>query len=226
MTKKPKEDVRRKILDTAEILFAQQGFDATGINQIAKTAGITKSLIYYYFKSKDEILSELFQEFVHQSIEKKKQITDMTWKKDSKYDVNTILKDYTLPFLMSQKNIIKIAFTESVKEAPTTPHINIFRYFDQNFKAGNEIAGQYGIEADKEIAYLSGFFLFWMPLFSFVIFSDEWCDYYHCELESVIDLFVTAYGKMYETLFGLRGEQAHFNQIFKFNNQNSLGGGK
>ncbi|MCK9484680.1 MAG: TetR/AcrR family transcriptional regulator, partial [Candidatus Marinimicrobia bacterium] len=50
MTRKSKEDIKQKILDTAETLFAQQGFDATGIDQIAKTAGITKSLIYYYFK--------------------------------------------------------------------------------------------------------------------------------------------------------------------------------
>jgi hypothetical protein len=35
---------------------------------------------------------------------------------------------------MKHQDIIKIAFAESLKETSATPHINIFRYFDQNFR--------------------------------------------------------------------------------------------
>jgi AcrR family transcriptional regulator len=83
MTRKPKEGVRQKILNTAEMLFARYGFDATGIELIAKTAGITKSLIYYYFNSKDEILSNLFQDFTAESIKIKKYIIRNTMSKKS-----------------------------------------------------------------------------------------------------------------------------------------------
>jgi AcrR family transcriptional regulator len=200
MTRKPKEGVRQKILNTAEMLFARYGFDATGIELIAKTAGITKSLIYYYFNSKDEILSNLFQDFTAESIKIKKYITDNTIADNSQYNVEKILKEQTLPFLMSHKDIIKIAFTESVKEAPVTPHLNIFQYFDQNFQTGFELVDQYNIQYNKEFANLNGFFLFWAPLFSFIIFSDEWCEYYHCDLESVTNLFIAEYSKMYQLL--------------------------
>jgi hypothetical protein len=101
---------------------------------------------------------------------------------------------------MSHKDIIKIAFTESVKEAPVTPHLNIFQYFDQNFQTGFELVDQYNIQYNKEFANLNGFFLFWAPLFSFIIFSDEWCEYYHCDLESVTNLFIAEYSKMYQLL--------------------------
>ena len=161
MTRKTKENAKQKILDTAETLFASRGFDATGIDLIAKTAGITKSLIYYYFKSKDDILSELFQGFSNESIKIKKYITDNTLVDNSINNVEKILKEHSLPFLMSHKDIIKIAFTESVKEAPVTPHLNIFRYFDQNFQASYKLADQYDVQYNPDFANLNGFFLFW-----------------------------------------------------------------
>ncbi|HDP68679.1 MAG TPA: TetR/AcrR family transcriptional regulator [Candidatus Marinimicrobia bacterium] len=209
MSRKPREDVRKKILDTAESLFAQKGFDSTGIDLIAKTAGITKSLIYYYFESKDEILSKLFQDFISESIEIKKYITDNTMADNSQFNIEKILKDHTLPFLLSHKDIIKIAFTESVKDAPVTPHLNIFQYFDQNFQANFKLADQYDIQYNKEFANLNGFFLFWAPLFSFVIFSDEWCDYYQCDLASVTALFVSEYAKMYKLLINPKSKNGH-----------------
>lgn len=45
-----------KILQAAIGLFAQNGFHATSISQIAETAGVSKGLSYNYFKSKDELL--------------------------------------------------------------------------------------------------------------------------------------------------------------------------
>jgi AcrR family transcriptional regulator len=44
------------ILDTAEELFAQKGFDATSIDEITTSLGIAKGTFYLYFKSKDDIL--------------------------------------------------------------------------------------------------------------------------------------------------------------------------
>jgi len=207
MTKKPKENVRRKILDTAEILFAQQGFDATGIDLIAKTAGITKSLIYYYFKSKEEILSELFQAFFSQSIDVKARITRILVTDSQNYDIEKILAEHTIPFLMEHKDIIKIAVAESLKEVAVTPHVNIFKYFDQNFQAAADLVNQYGIQYNRDISDLSGFFLFWAPLFSFVIFCDEWCEYYHCDLDNITILFVATYAQMYRNMVNLKFEK-------------------
>ncbi len=43
----------RSILDVAETLFAEKGFDATSLNDIAKQAGSSKANIFHHFKSKE-----------------------------------------------------------------------------------------------------------------------------------------------------------------------------
>ena len=55
----PKTDgykTRQKILQEAEDLFSEKGFNGTSIDMIAKAAGINKGLIYYHFKNKHDIL--------------------------------------------------------------------------------------------------------------------------------------------------------------------------
>lgn len=53
---------RAKILETALELFAQQGFEATSVRQIAQTAGVAQGLLYNYFASKEELLATIVQQ--------------------------------------------------------------------------------------------------------------------------------------------------------------------
>nr|WP_280336515.1 TetR/AcrR family transcriptional regulator [Nocardia wallacei] len=57
-------DARQLIQDAAENLFAAQGFDATATAAIATSAGVPKGLVFYYFPTKDSILSALMAERV------------------------------------------------------------------------------------------------------------------------------------------------------------------
>jgi len=58
----PPVDKRRQILDAAIRVFARQGFHSTRVSDIADEAGVAYGLVYHYFKSKDEVLNELFTE--------------------------------------------------------------------------------------------------------------------------------------------------------------------
>ncbi len=62
MAKAPPIDKRRQILDAAIRVFARQGFHSTRVSDIADEAGVAYGLVYHYFKSKDEVLNELFNE--------------------------------------------------------------------------------------------------------------------------------------------------------------------
>ena len=62
MAKAPPIDRRRQILDAAVQVFAQEGFHACRVSDIAREAGVAHGLIYHYFDSKDEVLNELFVE--------------------------------------------------------------------------------------------------------------------------------------------------------------------
>ena len=44
-----------RILSTARDAFADQGFDGARLDNIAKAAGVTKQLVYHYFKTKEEL---------------------------------------------------------------------------------------------------------------------------------------------------------------------------
>ncbi len=50
-----------KLVDAALCLFATQGYEATSIRAIASEAGMSLGLLYNYFKSKDELLEEIFR---------------------------------------------------------------------------------------------------------------------------------------------------------------------
>ncbi len=49
------EATRKAILDAAEELFVAQGPAQTPTSQVARQAGVTKSLIHHHFSSKDEL---------------------------------------------------------------------------------------------------------------------------------------------------------------------------
>lgn len=60
---------RQAILDAAEQLFIQRGFELTRIDDLARVAGIGKGTVYSYFTSKEAILLELISFFrigIHQ----------------------------------------------------------------------------------------------------------------------------------------------------------------
>lgn len=46
---------REQILDAAEVLFARKGFEPTTIKEIGAAAGQNPALLYYYFRSKEEL---------------------------------------------------------------------------------------------------------------------------------------------------------------------------
>ncbi len=50
-----KDDIRNKILDISEKLFIKNGYDNTSLKQISEKSYISKSNIYRYFSSKEEI---------------------------------------------------------------------------------------------------------------------------------------------------------------------------
>lgn len=54
-----KDDIRNKILETAQRLFIKRGYENTSLKQIAEKCNISKSNIYRYFSSKEEIYEAL-----------------------------------------------------------------------------------------------------------------------------------------------------------------------
>lgn len=52
---------QQEILNAAEKLFEEKGFDGTSVRDIAKEANVNLAMISYYFGSKDKLLEALFE---------------------------------------------------------------------------------------------------------------------------------------------------------------------
>lgn len=46
-------NVRQRLLDAALQLFSSKGYAATSVRELVETAGVTKPVLYYYFKNKE-----------------------------------------------------------------------------------------------------------------------------------------------------------------------------
>ena len=53
---------RKRLLDTALVLFAQHGIVETPLSAIAREAGVTPAMLHYYFKTRDQLLDVLIEE--------------------------------------------------------------------------------------------------------------------------------------------------------------------
>ncbi len=51
-----KERRRAEILDAAETLYAAKGWDALTVDQVARSARLSRALVYVYFRDKEELL--------------------------------------------------------------------------------------------------------------------------------------------------------------------------
>lgn len=57
-------DTVNRILDAAEVLFAERGFTETSLRTITSTAGVNLAAVNYHFGSKKELIQAVFERFL------------------------------------------------------------------------------------------------------------------------------------------------------------------
>lgn len=67
-------DKQIKIIEVAETLFAEKGFDGTSIREIAKDASINIAMVSYYFGSKEQLLESII---LHRATDIKLQLDNL-----------------------------------------------------------------------------------------------------------------------------------------------------
>jgi AcrR family transcriptional regulator len=60
------EERKKEIMDTAAQFFMTKGYEETSVNMIVEHLNIAKGTFYYYFKSKEEILGAILEEYLEQ----------------------------------------------------------------------------------------------------------------------------------------------------------------
>ncbi len=175
-------------------LFSKKGYEGTGIDKIASNVGISKSVIYYYFKNKKEILQTLMNNILQEFQEVKKN-QDM-----DKYIVNAknidskyveSLFDKLLIFLESRKNILKIILMQSIKESDFVPLINVI---DQGIKDFDFPKAKISKNEVDELL-VEEFFMVLLPLINYVVFKDKWANHFKLNKNTVRKNFIKSYNR-------------------------------
>lgn len=66
---KPAEVRRDELLDTAQRLFARQGYEATSVNQIIAAVCVSKGAFYHHFAAKEDLMTALAERHARRTTE-------------------------------------------------------------------------------------------------------------------------------------------------------------
>jgi AcrR family transcriptional regulator len=105
-------DKQMQIMETAETLFAEKGFNGTSVRDIADKAGVNLAMISYYFGSKDKLLEALFSyrgEYIKLTLESMIQNKDL-----SSWEKMNMLIDHFINKVTSQQCFSRIMAREQV----------------------------------------------------------------------------------------------------------------
>lgn len=73
-----KEDRPQEITEAAMAAFAEKGYAATKVEEVARRAGVSKGLLYLYFKTKEDLFKAVIRSVVTPRIDKLVGIIDAT----------------------------------------------------------------------------------------------------------------------------------------------------
>ena len=105
------------IINTAEKLFAVNGFDGTSVRDIAQEAGVNVAMISYYFGSKEKLMEAVFEERTN-NIRIKVENLLQNEKLTNLEKVNILIDDYVDKFI-HQQEFHKIMIREQLIEKDT-----------------------------------------------------------------------------------------------------------
>ncbi len=120
-----------KIIETAEKLFADKGFDGTSVRDIADEAGINVAMISYYFGSKEKLLEALFTYRAEDTTVKLEGM--LKNKEQSPMEKVNMLIEYYIEKFHNQSSFHKIMSREQVtiKHSATSELIHRFKKHNQ-----------------------------------------------------------------------------------------------
>lgn len=183
---------RQRILDAAREVFAEKGFDGARVDEIAKRAKANKSLIYYYFESKDRILAELIKESVDELLAFKD-----IYLKDLHVDYigsdqYKKVVDMLFDLLESKKDIIRIIAIEGLKGG--SEDYSVFQFIDPVMQDSQERVRKMGFTGiDNRKFCLFSIFTGMIPIMMFVSLKDKWAQYYGYDGQEAMAEFTKLY---------------------------------
>jgi AcrR family transcriptional regulator len=105
-------DLRELILESAKILFSQQGYHGLAMRQISESLGVAKSALYYHFKDKEQLFLALLESYLDEVESALDSIQSQPVPSSQRV---RLLVEYILRQPAEQRAIIRLASQEMVQ---------------------------------------------------------------------------------------------------------------
>jgi AcrR family transcriptional regulator len=196
-------NAKQRILDAAKAVFAEKGFDGARVDEIAKTAKVPKSLIYYHFSSKDEILETLLNGCLEQYREI---LTDVNTNMlaPGERTISEQIHKFYLKFLEEQTDLLRIMSMELLKKQSSKAHL-AFRFAEMLVEVEDQaFPGSMGFSPEERVARMvTEFFTGQLPIVIFMCLRESWAKFFDIEPATLSQQFMDAY----ETTYGVYYKQ-------------------
>jgi AcrR family transcriptional regulator len=141
---------KQLIMEKALELFAEQGFEATSVQQITDRCGISKGAFYLSFKSKDELIAALIDHFMMQFV------SDIDYIVNREGSIENLLYDFyysTFKTFYKRSDFAKILIKEQMQSLNQELFLKM-RHYDNMMEKSIQImiVRLYG-EAAEDITY-------------------------------------------------------------------------
>jgi AcrR family transcriptional regulator len=103
-----------ELLDVAQKLFFQKGYELTSVNDIIEKVGVAKGTFYHYFSSKDDLLDKIVERWSRATLDRVNKLVE-------KQDINALeklnkffvtIRDYKVENLELMKMLMKVMYRD------------------------------------------------------------------------------------------------------------------
>jgi len=136
-------DTETKILDAAKKIFIEKGLEGARMQEIADEAKINKSLLHYYFRSKERLFSAVFQFAMSRFIPKIERIFELKIAISAKIElivdqyITLLLKNQFIPiFILHEINRHPDRLVDLITSTGIKPKM-IVAQIDREIRKGN-----------------------------------------------------------------------------------------
>ncbi len=134
------DSMEQRILECAEKLFLDKGFALTSTTEIAKEAGCNQALVHYYYRTKENLFQQIFenklllfiQPFTEEQDEKKDFIENIEQMLSILFDM--MADNPKLPFMLINELLTNPSQVDSMKDKIINSCGNVFDKFDISVK--------------------------------------------------------------------------------------------
>jgi AcrR family transcriptional regulator len=185
------KNAKERILKSAVKIFAEKSYEGARIDEIAKEAQVPKSLIYYHFSSKEEILHVLVDAFVKEYME---MIEISSKLGDAEKGLTLSQKMSQVYYEFGQRNadLVRVILIDSLKKTKDKPVL--FQVVEAMIAKEIELKGTVANAQERRIVQ---FFTNLIPNYAYVCYADAWVSYFQMEREEFDKLYIKVYEETY-----------------------------